>query len=278
MTLRLSLCNEMLAGEGKSLDAQCAIAAELGYCGLELAPGTLGSAPHRLAASDRAAIRATLAAHGLEVTGLHWLLAPYPHLSITEPAKASGTAEVLCDLVDLCADLGGSVLVHGSPGQRRLADDADPEAARAHAAALLAPVAQRAEARGVTYCIEPLSRAETGFLNTVAEADAFAAGLASPAFRTMIDTSAAGQTESEPVADLLRRWLPTGRIGHVQLNETARGAPGTGTDPFPDILRALRECGWDRPLAVEPFVARIDATVTAAIGAATVRACWEAAA
>lgn len=114
-----TLCNELLAGEGKSLAEQARIAAALGYVGLELAPATLGAAPHRLAASEVAAIRQTVEDAGLRVTGLHWLLSGYPELSITDPAAQGRAQEVLLGLVDLCADLGGDVLVHGSPKQRQ---------------------------------------------------------------------------------------------------------------------------------------------------------------
>ena len=79
--------------------------------------------------------------------------------------------------------------------------------------------------------------------------------------------------EAVPVAELIRSRVPTGLIAHIQLNDSNRGAPGMGSDPFPEIVRALVETGWDRPLAVEPFRTCIDGTVTAAIGLATIRAC-----
>lgn len=276
--LELSLCNELLAADGHDLDAQCARAAALGYMGLELAPGTLAEAPHRLTPDEAAAIRAIVERHGLRVTGLHWLLAPYPGLSITEPGREDETRAVLEALVRLCAALGGDVLVHGSPSSRVLPEGTGPEEALEQAARVLGPVARAAETAGVTYCIEPLAPAETAFLNTVEEALALVDRVNSPAFRTMIDTSAAGQAEELGVPDLIRRRVPEGRIAHVQVNDTNRGAPGTGADPFPAIAAALRDVGWDRPVAVEPFVTVIDGTVTAAIGAATMRACWEAAA
>lgn len=277
--VRLAFCNELLADEGKSLAQQAAICAALGYDGLELAPGTLADRPHLIDPDRARAIRDTVEGAGLGVTGLHWLLSPYPDLSVTatDPAVRSETQAVLIGLVGLCAALGGDVLVHGSPGQRRLEDGETMADAIPRAVDFFGPVAKAAEKAGVTYCIEPLSRKETRFVNTVEEAARLVEEVGSPSFRTMIDTSAAGQTEAVAVADLIRRWVPTGLIGHVQLNETNRGAPGTGDDPFPDILAALKEVGWDRTLAIEPFATVIDATTTAAIGAATVGACWRAA-
>lgn len=271
----LALCNEMLADEGRSLAEQARIAAALGYQGLEIAPATLGPEPDRLPAGAIREARAQVEGEGLRVTGLHWLLAPYPDLSVTDPARRAQTQDVLRGLVDLCAGLGGDVLVHGSPAQRRPAAGELPEAARARLADFFRPVAAHAAERGVTYCLEPLSRAETPVVNTVAEARAVAEAVGSPAFATMIDTSAAGQTEP-PVATLIRAEIPRGGIAHVHVNETARGAPGTGEDPWGEIVAALKAVGWDRTIAVEPFRLLLDASTTAAVGAATIRALWRA--
>ncbi|WP_323765399.1 sugar phosphate isomerase/epimerase family protein [Marinovum sp.] len=269
--LEYTLCNELLAEEGKPLAEQARIAAELGYVGLELAPATLGAAPHRLSASEVATIRQTVEDAGLRVTGLHWLLSGYPEASITDPARQGAARDILAGLVDLCADLGGAVLIHGSPRQRLRPGGMEDAALIAFLADFFTPVARQAEARGVTYCIEPLSRAEDNTVNTVAEGLALAEAIASPAFRTMIDMSAAGQTEP-PVSELIRRWVPGGQIGHIHANDTNRGAPGMGDDPHFDIIKALRDTGWDRPVGVEPFRCRVNASVTAAIGIATLKA------
>lgn len=270
--LELSLCNELLAEDGLALDVQCARAAALGYVGLELAPGTLSARPHEMSREEWLAVRETVERHGLRVTGLHWLLSPYPDLCIFDPATHAETQEVLGRLIDGCALLGGEVLVHGSPPSRRRPEGMDTEAALDMAAEVFAPVAARAAQAGVTYCIEPLSPAETNFAATVEAAVALVERVGSPAFRTMIDTSAAAQSEAMPVADLIRAWVPRGQIAHIQLNDKNRGAPGMGGDPFAEIVRALLDVGWDRPVAIEPFRTCIDGTVTAAIGLATIRA------
>lgn len=270
--LKLTLCNELLAGEGLTLIQQCEVARALGYMGLELAPATLGPVPHLLDAAARADIRQTVEAAGLRVTGLHWLLSAYPHLSITDPAKQVETAEVLVALVRLCADLGGRLMVHGSPKQRlRPAGMSDAQVC-AMLVEFFRPIAEEAARLGVIYCIEPLSDVEADVITTVAAGVALMDALGNPAFRCMIDCSAAGQME-KPVADLIRHWVPSGKIGHIHANDTNRGAPGMGDDPFADIVAALCEVGWHAPVGVEPFRTVVDARVTAAIGAATLRCC-----
>lgn len=262
--MQFALCNEVL--REMPFEAQCSYAAALGYAGLEVAPFTLSDEPHRIGAAERTRIRRAAEAAGLRVTGLHWLLVKPEELSITTPdvATHARTRDVLIGLVDLCAELGGSVMVHGSPAQRRIGDS-EPKDARKRAIDIFAAVAERAEAAGVVYCLEPLSRHEADFVNTVADAVAVAEEIGRPKhFRTMIDTSAAGLTEEEPVPDLIRRWVPTGWIGHVQLNDTNRRAPGQGGDDFTAILGALSEVGFGGIPAVEPFVYEPDGPATAA--------------
>ena len=110
-------------------------------------------------------------------------------------------------------------------------------------------------------------------INTVAEGAALVRAVGSPAFRTMIDCSAAGRTEP-PVAGLMREWLGTGLVAHLHLNDTGRGAPGTGSDPFADILAAVREAGWTRPLSVEPFRLHGSLEETFATAVAALREGW----
>lgn len=182
----------------------------LGYSGVELAPGTLADRPHEMSREAWLAVRETVEAAGLRVTGLHWLLSPYPGLSIFDPATHVETQKVRAGLIEGCALLGGDVLVHGSPPSRFRPDGMESATARDMAVAVFAPVATKAAQAGVSYCIEPLSVAETNFCATVEEAVALVDRVDNPAFRTMIDTSAAAQSEAVAVADLIRTWVPTG--------------------------------------------------------------------
>lgn len=272
--MRLSLCNEVI--RDMPFARQCAFAAALGYRGLEIAPFTLGEEAYRMPNSERVALRRALADAGIACSGLHWLLVAPAGLSLTDPDPSvrARTAEVMARLVGLCAELGGAYLVHGSPAQRRLAGNGPDAAARAEAA--WAGVAEAAGRAGVVYCIEPLAPRETDFVNTVAEAAAILHRIGHPALRTMIDTSAAAQSETEPVADLVARWLPTGLIAHVQLNDRNRRGPGEGEDRFAPVIAALRRGGYQGWLAMEPFVYLPDGPSCAARNIGYVQALLEA--
>ncbi len=71
----------------------------------------------------------------------------------------------------LCAELGGEILVHGSPDQRVL-EPGDEANGRKRGIECFAAVADAAAQARVTYCIEPLARNQTAFINTVEEAAA----------------------------------------------------------------------------------------------------------
>ena len=194
-------------------------------------------------------------AAGLVVTGLHWLLVKPSGLSVTDPdpARRARTLEVVTRLIGLCAELGGKVLVHGSPKQREVAAGETLDIARARLRDFLAEAAEVAAAHGVVYCIEPLSRNETLLVNTVAEAAEIVRAVDRPSLRTMIDCSAAGLSESVSVPELIDTWLPTGLIGHVQVNDPNRRAPGQGEMRFAPVFAALeapRLCRHGRGRAV----------------------------
>jgi sugar phosphate isomerase/epimerase len=273
--MKFSLCNEVIAG--LDFAAQCDMAAKLGYMGLEVAPFTLGDEPHLMSAAEAATYRRQAEAAGIEITGLHWLLITPKGLSITTPdgALRERSIDVLERLVGLCAMMGGTVLVHGSPQQRAVPEGESRDVAMERAMEVFARVAAAAEREGVTYCLEPLARRETDFVNTVAEAAEIVAAIDSSGFRTMIDTSAAGATETEAVANLINTWLPTGRIAHIQVNDRNRRGPGQGDDQFTPILRALHENGYDGVVAVEPFDYIPDGPTTAARSIGYLRGCLE---
>jgi len=251
--MHIALCNEVLSD--MSLEQQCEYAARLGYDGLEIAPFTLADAPQTITTAEAARIRKTVQASGLRVTGLHWLLVKPEGLSLTDPDAAvrARTIGVMARMTALCAELGGTVLVHGSPKQRQVAPGDTHAVALARMHDGLAKAARAAADAGVIYCIEPLARQETTVLNTVAEAAELVRAVDHPHLRTMIDCSAAGSTEADDIPALIDRWLPTGLIAHIQVNDPNRRGPGQGNMKFAPVLAALRRHGYDGTIAVEPF-------------------------
>ena len=251
--MRIALCNEVIAP--MPFPAQCEYAAKLGYDGLEIAPYTLSEEPHRMGAARIAAARAAAEDAGIAVTGLHWLLVKPAGLSIStkDDAVRQKTVDVMLALIDTCAELGGKYLVHGSPQQRRVEAGETRAAAMARAQASFAAVAERAQKAGVIYCIEALAAESTPLINTLEEASRMVAEIGASSIRSMLDCSAAGRMEKEPLAALIERWVPKGVIAHVQVNDRNRRGPGQGEQRFAPLFSALRRHGYAGDIAVEPF-------------------------
>jgi len=256
----ISLCNEALGP--MPFAEQCAFARAVGYDGLELAPFTLGNEPWRLPANERARIRNIASDAGIRITGSHALLWGLDAASITtaDERRRRETIDILRGLIELTADLGGQVMVHGSP-MARLLDEPDGDKRGTDS---FAAIAQDAEAAGIAYCIEPLTKKENVFIKTIAEALDVASAIGSTAICSMIDCAAAAAGESESVPDLIRRHIPGGRIAHIHFNDPNRRGPGEGTLAFAPIIAALRDTGFAGNAAVEPFVFEPDGPTCAA--------------
>ena len=272
--MKLALCNEVL--RPMNWDAQCEAAARMGYDALEIAPFTLADDPFTLDTARARELQATARSHGLAISSLHWLLVKPEGLSLvtTDAALRSRTLDLLRHLIDFAAACGAQVLVHGSPKQRSPEPSQSVADATARLESALAELAPHAAAAGVTYCIEPLGPFETPVINTVAEAAAMVDRIGSPAMRTMLDVSAASHSESEPVHAVLRRFLASGHIAHVQVNDQNRRGPGQGDTDQRPVLQVLKDMAYTGWVAVEPFEYLPDGPGCADFSARHVRGHW----
>jgi sugar phosphate isomerase/epimerase len=227
-------------------------AAGCGYTGIEIAPFTLGSSVLEIAAPRRAEIRRLAAATGLEVVGLHWLLAKTSglHLTSPEPDVRRRTANYLAELARLCRDLGGAILVLGSPQQRNLL----PGVTRAEGMKYSADVIERAlpalEETGTVLAVEPLSTADGNFLLTAAEGVELVRRIGSPHCRLHLDCKAMS-SENTPIPELIRHHRDD--LVHFHANDPNLKGPGFGELDFKPILAALEEIGYVGWVSVEVF-------------------------
>lgn len=248
--MNFAICNEIY--QGWKIEEALAHAARTGYDGVEIAPFTLADSVTDISAAERRRIRDLAARHGVALVGLHWLLVKPEGLYINHPDAAlrARTAAYFVALVDCCADLGGRILVVGSPKQRNVLPGVTLEQAHDWAAATLRDAVRRAEDRGVTLCFEPLSPAETNFINTAADALEFVRPFQSPAFKIILDVKAMC-SEAKPIPQIIRDSWP--HFAHFHANDRNLKGPGFGDVDFVPIAAALREVGYDGFVSVEVF-------------------------
>jgi sugar phosphate isomerase/epimerase len=248
--MKFAICNETF--QDWPHDRAFAFARQCGYTGIEIAPFTLATYAGDVAAAQRAEVRRQAAAAGLEVVGLHWLLAKTEGFRLTspDPAVRHKTADYLCELARLCRDLGGSLMVLGSPQQRNLLPGVSLSHGMKYAADVLRMTLPTLEATEVTIAVEPLGPSEGNFLLTAAEAVDLIEQVASPQVRLHLDCKAMA-SETLAIPHLLHQYRQY--LVHFHANDPNRQGPGFGELDFVPILRALGEIDYRGWVSVEVF-------------------------
>jgi sugar phosphate isomerase/epimerase len=244
------ICNELFQGwELRRVMEYCK---GLGYHAVEIAPFTLANSVQDITPNERAFVRQMAEEMGIQIAGLHWLLVKPEglHLTTDDAEVRRRTAEYLVALAHFCADIGGRVLVLGSPKQRSVQPGSTYEQAWERALETLRPAVKVAEERGVIWCIEPLSPAETNFLNRAEDAIRFAQSLDSPAAHIILDVKAMS-SEGKPLPQIIRE--SAGWFAHFHANDPNLKGPGMGDVDFVPILRTLQEVGYNDYVSVEVF-------------------------
>ncbi|MBM4002710.1 MAG: sugar phosphate isomerase/epimerase [Planctomycetes bacterium] len=248
--MQYAICNETFVDW--PFDRAFAVARECGYTGIEFAPFTMGPDATSISAARRGEVRAQLASAGLEAVGLHWLLARTQGYYLTSPDAAvrGRTSAYLGELARLCAELGGKIMVLGSPQQRNLLPGVTHAAGMDYAADVLRGVCPTLEKLGVTIAVEPLGPQEGDFLQTAAAGVELVGKVSSPQVRLHLDVKA---MSSEPfaVADTIRRFAPW--MVHFHSNDPNRRGPGMGEMDFVPIFQALNDVGYAGWVSVEVF-------------------------
>ena len=248
--MNFAICNEIF--RDWKIEDTLAYAAKLGYRGLEIAPFTLANSVTDIAPSERHRIREAAARNQIQIAGIHWVLVKPEGLYINHPDQAirERTARYFCELVDFCADLGGKVMVVGSPKQRNMMAGVTAEQAREWASGTFRDAVAKAEQRAITICFEPLAPVETNFINTAAEALEFVQRLPSPAFRIILDVKAMC-SEAKLIPQIIRESWP--HFAHFHANDKNLKGPGFGEVDFRPIAAELKEVGYDGFVSVEVF-------------------------
>jgi len=249
--IKLGICNELF--ENSDFAKVCSTVKQIGYDGVEIAPFTLASRVDEITPARRVELRTIIRDAGLETIGLHWLLAKTEGFYLTAPDARTrrATADYLRALAQAARDLGGTLLVLGSPKQRDLLPGVTWNQAADYAVEILAGVAPELEALEVDLCLEPLAPSETNFLNTCDEALGLIARIGSPRIRLHLDVKAQSGEQGTTVPELFRKHGGIAR--HVHVQDVNLLGPGMGSVDFGPIMRALVESGYRGYASVEVF-------------------------
>lgn len=248
--MKFAICNEMF--EGWDFARICTTVAEIGYTGIEIAPFTLAPLVTDISLEQRKTYRKQAEDAGLSVVGLHWLLAKTQgfHLNSPDAEVRERTAQYLAELTRCCSDMGGELMVFGSPNARQIAPGLSFEQALEYAADTIRRFTDTLAERNVQFCIEPLAPTETDFLQTADEGARLMRMVDHPNVVLHLDVKAMS-SESKPIPEIIHEHAS--HAGHFHANDANLLGPGMGEIKFEPIFQALKESGYDRWVSVEVF-------------------------
>ena len=251
---RYSMCNESM--QGMKWSEQCELLARAGFRGIEIAPFSLvQKGIEELTPRKRQAMVLAMKNAGIECVGLHWLFSPPPHgLHLTTPDEKvrAKSLKYFQKLIDFCSDLGGKVLVFGSPKGRNAVKGISVRRATKYLAEGLAQVADHAQERGVKVLLEPLGHTQTNVVNTTAAAISLIEEIHHPALETMFDFHNTVD-EKIPFHEIIQKHFS--HIYHVHVQEMGGrylGA-GNGVKDFVKAFQALKDLHYDKWISLEVF-------------------------
>ncbi|MDP6445822.1 MAG: sugar phosphate isomerase/epimerase family protein [Pirellulaceae bacterium] len=248
--MKLGICNETF--QDWPFEKAFAHAAELGYAGIEFAPFTIHKNAYEISAETRELVRRQIDDAGLETIGLHWLLAFTEGYYLTSPDAdvRRKTTEYFCELARLCRDLGGGVMVLGSPQQRNLLPGVSHDQGLQYAADVLRGACEVFADCGVLLAVEPLSPNEGDFLLTADAGSQLVDLVDSPNCRLHLDVKAMS-SEGTPIDEIIRAHAD--KLVHFHANDANMRGPGMGDIDFVPILKALQDVEYDGWVCVEVF-------------------------
>ena len=225
---------------------------ETGYDGLEIAPFTLSQYVTDIPTSKREEIVREAARADLDILGIHWVFVGPEGVHLTHPDKAvrDFTAQYLIDLVNFCGDVGGEVIIFGSPKQRNVEEGVSYQQAFDNAQEVFEKALPACEAQGVTICMEQLTHMETNFCLNVEQTLDLIKAVDHEKFQLILDTKAMAFEEKDR-GTLIRECAPW--LKHYHANDENMDGPGFGDVDFAPIFQALKDIDYQHYVSVEVF-------------------------
>jgi sugar phosphate isomerase/epimerase len=179
-----------------------------------------------------------------------------PNLPVAGPeVDTSAVAEFLKITLGRIRELGGEVVVFGSPLSRKIPEDFSRDRAREQLVRFLQTSADIAKSHDLVVVIEPIIHRNCNVLNTVAQALSLAREVARPEIKVLADLFHMTGNDEPPQAveqagdSLFHVHMPVPEI--PGLNEPRAINTILPDYPTGEFLRSLHNIGYDHRLSIE---------------------------
>jgi len=248
--MKLSICNEVFST--MDITETFPYVKSFGYDGIEIAPFTIASNVERISMERRREILKKAFENNIEVVGTHWILVCDKNVKLfNESGEANREAvNYLIKVVEFTSDIGGRIVVFGSPKQRNIPSKEVFEKAWNSAVSTFREIGDYAKDRMVTLCIEPLSRDQTNFINNVSEAVKFVTEVGHENVKLILDVRSMCD-EKRSFKDIIKEG--GANLKHFHANDCNGYIPGSGSANYKEIMQGLLEINYSGYLSVEVF-------------------------
>ena len=223
------------------------IVSEAGFAALEISPWI----PRELTCADIKTLKISLRRNKLAFSGFTAIYPP--EMTLASPSAASRKRNVLYTkrLIDLAHNLGGRVLVWGSPRSRDIPRGVAFRRGYSWLVDLLKASGALADTRGVKIAIEPINRFESTIihnareaLSLVREANRRSLGIVYDTFHTSLEEA----SFTDPIL------LAGEQLAAVHVSDCNRKIPGKGHIDFVPIFAALKKVRYSGYVTLESIV------------------------
>lgn len=217
--------------------------------GIEVAPTLIWDKPLCVTKKNRKDIKRIVKDHGLSIVGLQSLLYNQQDLQIFGSSyHQNNCKDYLKQLIDLCADIGGTILTFGS-GNNRKTFNYQTTDAFSIATSFFYDLALYAEGAGVLICIEPLSsKYGCDFINTADEGAHLVKLVNYPSFKLLLDTGSMLLNGESP-EDMIVKYSEI--IAHMHINDPNLLPPSEKLVDHSNIAEKLKNISYQGWLTIE---------------------------
>lgn len=163
---------------------------------------------------------------------------------------------VLSDALSIVRDSGGKQLCGVIYGALTKYPAPLSTVGRRNSQSVVSELADKAAESGITLNLEFCNRYETNMLNTTAETLTYIDEVNKSNVMAHLDTYHMNIEESSfssAVEEAARRQ----KLGYVHVGESHRGKLGTGTVPWAEFMKALKDCSYDGTVTFESFSSKV---------------------
>jgi len=221
----------------------------MGVDTIEVAPSKIWKEPVEVSKADRRSYKKSINKAGITICAIQSLLFTRGDLKIFGTKEGNHqTQQYLQSLCYVASDLGAKVLVYGSP-KSRMRNEIEMDVAMSRAAEFFEPVAAIARDLGVIFCIEPLGKTETDFINTLDEGNQLVKLINSSGFKLHIDSKAFSE-EGVELASVLPAILPNVKHFHISEPELLE-INSSGRVKHLSYAKALKTSDYQHYVSIE---------------------------